>query len=647
MAITFSTPVRYDSTTGTTSHSLSNFSVDATDQLLIVAVFHEGTATVVNTVKFGNASLTRYESSTNDRISLWLLANPAVSTANIVTTNSGTNLRIEAFLASGVDLSAGLTSAINASEVWSNTAAGTDLDCTALTTAANAMLIDFAYVNTESWTLSEKSGQTSLTGQQTSGSGQNWTYRIGYKQGGAAGSYTLGYTCSTAYAASAGNAAMALLALKDDSSIELGDLTFTETTANRTPGEDVSWSIAGKTSGSSITVDWGGGVTATTSGTTLTLSGGFTTPGTKLGTPSETLASATNSPRTSPAFGTLVLNRFTGLFMGSSTAEQFFTGATTETPSARLYCGDGSAALIPAANYNGGGGAGRGAGAIAFGNYLLARLGTDWRVDLIDKGVGGTTLAGWAQGYAAYANYASAIDACAYYGGIDAAMIHVGGNDARSSAIPSTATHISRWRSLIDNLRDDLDAPDLPIFLMGTQHSEETPGNNDIYWGRCWAGEMTVADDAHNVMASTAVDLPLANDKVHMTDGATGGMAIDGRRTAQSVASVVFDDPVRHTGPIPGAISYDSATGWATIAFTVASGCALVGKTGQEALTGFSFSSSAGAATPVTEPFVSGTAQVAVALEAGLSGVAYSYHEARNPDLTNPLFDNGFAPVAL
>ncbi|MBO9574680.1 MAG: SGNH/GDSL hydrolase family protein [Sphingobium sp.] len=649
MTLTVGTPTRAASVAGASFFTLSNFTVPSANQVLVVLCTHEvsSASTVITGVTFGGVSLTReaearQTSGTSNNISLWALANPSVSTASIVVTaNANADFVVVAFLVDGADLSSGLASAINATASFTSSGSGTIAQQAIAPSVANTLIIDGAILNDPALSLSANNSQTQIYGEQYSGF-TGWTYTVGKVAGGASGSRTLGYSASTTYAR--GNY-VAIAIAPASASVTLGELSFTQTTTDPVAGEDVSWTIAGKTTGSTVDVTFSDGSNASTSTATLTKSGGFAMPGVKVGTPIETLAGATNTPHMSASLNATILTQVKVGVAGSSTPANWTSNSfsTTEPPNSRLRVWNGSsyASFASVAGPN------KGPGGVGFGNYLLSKLGPNYRVDLINGALGGTGLQNWANREGpANGNYPACRDLFLARG-VDFVVVHLGSNDARADQVPSRATHESWYRMFIGNLRTDLSRPDLQFFVMGCQRWTAAASNatDDVYWARARGGEQNVADDANVHFAASCVDLPMYSDDVHLSEAHDGGNAVEARRAAHAVYNAMFGGSQRYTGPQPGSSSYDPATGWITINVTTYGGAELVGKTGQAGLTGFAFFAAGSPVSPVTAPFVSGPAQVAAQLAAGLSSVTYAYQESHAPDVTNPLFDNGPAPV--
>lgn len=648
MTLTIGSTTRAASISGTSSFSFA-FTNATAGQVLIVLCTHEVTdaTRVVTGVSFNGSPLTkeaeaRQTSGTSNNISLWALANPSIATANIVVTANGNcDFVCVAFLVDGADLSNGLASAINATASFSSSGSGTVAQQAISPSVANTLIVDGAILNDAALSLSANNGQALIYGEQY-GSFTGWTYRSGQIGGGAAGPRTLGYTASSSYVR--GNY-VAIAIAPAATSVTLNDLGLSQTNANPVPGEDVSWTIAGKTAGSTVVVTFSDGSSASTGTATLTKSGGFAAPGVKVGTPVETLAGATNSPHVSPTFDTPILTQVKVGIAGSSTPANWTSNlfATTEVPHARLRVWNGSTY----ASFASVAGANRGPGGIAFGNYLLARLGPNYRVDLVNGALGGTGLQNWANGEAPpNGNYPACRDLFLARG-VDCIVVHLGSNDARADQVPSRAAGESWYRALIANFRSDLSQPNLHVFIMGCQRWTAAAANatDDVYWARARAGEQNVGDDANVHFAASCVDLPMYGDEVHLSEGKDGGNAVEARRTAQAVHSVLHGGTTRYTGPKPGSASYDPATGWIRIDVATYGGAELVGKTAQTGLTGFTFLAGGSPVSPITAPFVCGPAQVAAQLSTGLGGVSYSYQESHAPDVTNPLFDNGPVPA--
>ena len=647
MTITVDTPVKAQSLSDVSSLTLSNFVVGAPNQLLLVWVFHEGAYTLTDTgVSFGGTALTKVlevkqTSGNQTGITVWGLANPSVATANIVATMSAAwSLTFEAMLIGGADLSGGLASAINGSGAFQVGTSGTDLSANISPTVGGTTIIDAGLINDAVLSLSAKDGQILVAGEQVTG-GSAFTYKIGKIDGGVSGARVLGYTSSGSYA----RASYGSIAIKSAAATTLSDLTLAQTTANRVPGETVSWTVTGKSAGSSVTVNFDDGSSATTNTATLTKVGGFAMPGNIVGVPVETLIGASNTPHHSPSFGTRVLTQWKVAVLGSSTADFWFTNTfnTIEAPHTRLYAGSGGS-WSPFTTYVGA--TGKGAGGIAFGNLLIAKLGEAYRVDLLDCGLGGTWLKDWANKEPhPISNFGAMISAIDAVGGVDAAVCHVGSNDARSEGVLSRVQHETIYRALIGGLRSETEYPTLPFFVMGCQRAPVEPGTSDIYWARARSAEQTVAEDPNVYLGTTVVDLPMYVDNTHLSEGNDGGNAVGARRTAHTVYNALFGGTERFIGPKPGGSTYNPATGWIRIAFSLAPGLSLVGRTGQENLTGFAFAASGSPASPIIAPFVSGPAEVAARLATSLASVTYAYQETANPDVSNCLFDNGLAPA--
>ena len=277
---------------------------------------------------------------------------------------------------------------------------------------------------------------------------------------------------------------------------------LTVSPSSATVGTAYSGTINGLTSGSSIALSGDGAAG-------LSIAGGVIT-----GTPTtagavnivETLAGATGSPRTSSGVVTVVSNAYAIGFAGSSTPEKYFNTFTgpsnarvTKTSNGTTYTPVGTTAQ----------------GAATLGDALVTALNRD--VQFISSGSGGTTLSEWeAAGSTLRAAFVNAINA---RGGIDAAVIGVGFNDARlDRSVTSVASHAAKLRSLYAKIRSETNLPNLPIFLLATQKYTEGNATSAAQTVMVRSAELLVAEDANNRLYAHVYDLAQI-DGIHMANG--------------------------------------------------------------------------------------------------------------------------------
>ena len=229
------------------------------------------------------------------------------------------------------------------------------------------------------------------------------------------------------------------------------------------------------------------------------------------------------------------------MFIGSSTPAKYFTDFTGPANAnvTTSKTGTSFAALGTT-----------GAGATNFGTQLNTLLGKPVR--LIDKGVGGTTAAGWDANTSSVRS--DAVNAALAAGGVDAIVCIVGFNDANTANtnIASPAAHLAVIRSLYSKLRAELGQPNVPIIIgtsqlytVGTINSS----NNNFTYVR--SAEMTATDDANNYFGAHSYDLPQLSDGIHQ---AAASYPVHAERLAYNVAAALGTGTIAK-GPQPNALT--------------------------------------------------------------------------------------------
>jgi hypothetical protein len=277
---------------------------------------------------------------------------------------------------------------------------------------------------------------------------------------------------------------------------------------------------------------------------------------------------------------------------------------------------------------------GVGVGATTFAQAFYAATGVP--VGFIDGGEGGTLLSQWrATSYSIYQRFVTYLAAVG--GRIEGAIIGVGSNDARSSTIPSQASHETSYRQLIANVRASAKDAALPIIMLGSQRApaEAASTDNQFTWAR--AAELNVSDDANNYMGSQNVVLPMDADRVHISDAGTAVMA------KSAAAAVLFRMGLRVSGsrgPKPISATYTGTT--IRVKFEVRTGTGLIAKTPSAAITGFEVSTD-GFSTliNISNARVVSPTEVDLTVPDDLASPRVRYLYGHDPVVTNPVYDNG------
>jgi hypothetical protein len=151
-----------DDTSGSTSTTLSSFTIGSgTNRLLLVAVHMEDQTVTVSSVTYGGVNLSQVTTSTGttSRTELWKLVNPNSGTANIVVNlNNNNNINeviVGAVSYTGVDQN----NPIPTTAPVVGGGSGTEIDEPITTTYANSWIVDAITWNAES-SVSAISGQT-------------------------------------------------------------------------------------------------------------------------------------------------------------------------------------------------------------------------------------------------------------------------------------------------------------------------------------------------------------------------------------------------------------------------------------------------------------------------------------------------------
>lgn len=569
--------------------------------------------------------------------SVWYLLNPTPGTADIVTTPSNTTF-IHCQLIAG-NLPGRKAQAPEVTTETGTAVDGSTLSQSITTLTDNAAILSAIVTNTEGAAVSDQTqeGTAVSIGTLTSGSRGS----IGSFVQSTAGAKTMSWVVSGGYQ----RVAMVNLSFEAAPVISL---TLTDVATGRVyqrTGTTANITVAGTYAGTAPTTiearvidPASADVVAWTVLTSATIGGGSfsgTLPSVPQGGGIDSSVGYRLQVRSKDAGGVVIASsngtHYWGVgdlvgLMGSSTMAAMITDATATTANVRL------------SKYTGTWAACTGAGAIALGNQMIADN-PGIPVGFIAGGVGGTTLAQWYS--AADSNYLAFLALITAVGGkLALVLCHVGSNDARNETLISQADHESKYRTLISNLRTALGQATMPVFLWGCQRAPDEPGGSDSYWSYARAAEMNVADDTNNYLACTVVDLPLAGDNVHLSTGATGGMATAGLRVARAIKSVLLGIGT-YKGPKPTRLYYNSTSGWGYVDFVLGSGTSAVGLTGQTAITGWIFKAAGTPVSPVTQPYISSTNRVSFQLDASLSTVTLAIMPGTTPTITNGLFNNG------
>jgi hypothetical protein len=315
---------------------------------------------------------------------------------------------------------------------------------------------------------------------------------------------------------------------------------------------------------------------------------------------------------------------------GSSTASMFCAaGAVNEPNPANSYRMD---RLTVDANGNGVYASNNlGGGVRAIGNRLRA-LEPDVPIAFLDLAVTGSKLEAWVN--AGDGNRVALTDYITKHQGIVACFcVPFLATDVTSDV----ATNVSRFTTLISQVRTACNQPTLPVFLSIGGQTDDANGPVAADYGQVQATIQMELSDA-NVTSCSYRDRSYSTDGTHMTPA---GVEHSGTRLGTQMAGVMRASGRAYKCPKPLSRTYDPATGAFVVTFDLRGANSLVGLTGQSNITGFTASPD-GFATllTITSAVIVAPNQVRVVVAEKPASAEIAYFQGKHPDNTNSLCSN-------
>lgn len=287
-------------------------------------------------------------------------------------------------------------------------------------------------------------------------------------------------------------------------------------------------------------------------------------------------------------------------------------------------------------------GEGTGIAAASFANRYIAASGAP--VGLMNYGVSGTLLRQWVEpGNGFYKAFRRAFGRVRPIAGV---ILHLGGNDARSGSVESQATHESRLRKLIAQIRRDTGQADLPIFVMGSQRAPGNPAASGEQWTWVRAAELSVAEDPSVHFAVVNADLGIASDSVHLD---ARSMRISAERVADTASRALgFSRKAVVAGPVPMDASPDPKNCAIFVRFDLRGAKRLAGRRSDKNITGFRVSSDGfRTLVPIVAAEIVSVDTVRLKVESMPPDVTVDYLTGANPDVSNCLYGQSGAASSL